>query len=75
MNIKKGDRVLVESYEIADYNLRRRKKTRREGQFVGNYSYYIQIIDKYKIRRSIDKRDIVRIIKLQQDSTINNNDK
>ena len=64
MKIQKGDKVIVELYEIADYNIKRRKRIKREGEFAGNYSWYIQIIDKYGIRRSIDKRDILRVIKL-----------
>lgn len=64
MNIENGDKVIVESYETAEYNIRRRKRIRRMGEFIRDYGWYIQIMDKYKIRRSIDKRDIVRVIKL-----------
>ena len=64
MNIENGDKGIVESYETAEYNIRRRKRIRRMGEFIRDYGWYIQIMDKYKIRRSIDKRDIVRVIKL-----------
>ena len=60
MKIQKGQKIIVEYITVA-YNSYKNTK-RIAGEFIGDYGNYILIIDKWKIRRTTNKQDIVKII-------------
>lgn len=58
--MKTGEKVIVIFTDI-QYNSNRKKAKRIDGTFLKDYGNYIQILDKYKLRRSIMKNDLIKI--------------
>ena len=58
--MKTGEKVIAIYTDIA-YNSNRKKERRIDGTFLKDYGNYIQILDKYKLRRSIMKNDLIKI--------------
>ena len=63
--MKEGTKVIVEYTEVA-YNTNRKQIKRKEGIFIKEYDNYIQFYDKYNIRRSIMKQDLIDIKKIEE---------
>ena len=59
--MKTGEKVIVNFVEV-QYNTNRKKCKEINGIFIKDYGNYIQILDKYNIRRSIMKHDLVKIL-------------
>lgn len=58
--MKTGEKVIVIFTDI-QYNSNRKKAIKLDGIFLKDYGNYIQILDKYKLRRSIMKNDLINI--------------
>lgn len=58
--MKEGTKVIV-YYIDAAYNTNRKVKKTKEGTFIKEYSNYIQFYDRYNIRRSVMKQDLIDI--------------
>ncbi len=58
--MKQGEKIIVEYVQLA-YNTNRKITEETQGIFIKDYGNYIQFLDKYKIRRSIMKNDLIKI--------------
>lgn len=65
--MKKGENIIVE-YVQAAYNTSRKQIKRKNGVFIKEYNTYIQFYDKYNIRRSIMKQDLIKIERINNES-------
>jgi hypothetical protein len=64
LKMKEGTKIIVYYVEAA-YNTSKRMRKSREGTFIKEYSNYIQFYDKYHIRRSIMKQDLIDIERVE----------
>ncbi len=60
MEIQEKEKIEI-TYRDADYNTTTRKNKKIKGIFIKDYGRYIQIYDKYNLRKSFMKQDIVSI--------------
>ena len=65
MEYQQGDEVIVIANVLA-LNTRNKSKKKIKGFFIRDYGSYIQIYDKYHLRRSILKVDIIKIGKVKE---------
>ncbi|MBR0428223.1 MAG: hypothetical protein IJK18_08520 [Clostridia bacterium] len=62
--MKEGTKIIVYYVEAA-YNTSKRMRKSRECTFIKEYSNYIQFYDKYHIRRSVMKQDLIDIERVE----------
>lgn len=58
--MKQGDKIIIEYIKLA-YNTYKKTTKKESGIFIKDYKSYIQFYDKYNIRRSIMKQDLIKI--------------
>ncbi len=65
--MNQGDNVTINCIQTI-YNTNKKNIKRMSGIFIKDYGSYIQIYDKYNIRTSIVKQDIVKIERVKNEN-------
>lgn len=65
--MKQGEKITVYYTQVANNSNKKNVKSKM-GIFIRDYGSYIQIYDKYNIRTSIMKQDIVKIERVKNEN-------
>lgn len=65
--MKEGTKIIVYYVESA-YNTSKKLRKTKEGTFIKEYNNYIQFYDKYNIRRSVMKQDLIDIERVDNEN-------
>lgn len=63
--MERGTKIIVQYVESA-YNTNKKTKKIKQGRFIKEYNNYILFYDKYNIRRTVMKQDLIDLERIEE---------